>query len=69
MAAPLTAVEKQWLLAVSRGPLGRSAAERRMPRAVCDSLLAQRLVRFRGELLEITPKGEIVAGMLRALTP
>jgi hypothetical protein len=68
VAAPLTAEEKQWLLAVSRGPLGRLAANKSIPRQVCESLVAQRLVRFRNDVLEITAKGEIVAGMLRSLS-
>lgn len=68
MAAPLTADEKQWLLAVSRGPLGRIAVSKSVPREVCDALVAQRLVRFRNDVLEITAKGEIVAGMLRSLS-
>jgi hypothetical protein len=68
VAAPLSAEEKQWLLAISRGPLARSAIDKRLPQQICDSLMRQRLVRFQDDRLEITSKGEIVAGMLRALS-
>ena len=62
----LTGDEMQWLLAISRGPLSREAAERRMPDAVRDSLIVRSLARWKVGSLEITSHGEEAVARLRA---
>lgn len=62
----LTGDEAQWLLAISRGPLSREAAERRMPGPVRDSLITRSLARWKLGFLEITAHGEDAVTRLRA---
>lgn len=62
----LTGDEVQWLLAISRGPLSREAADRRMPREVRESLIAKSLARWKIGFLEITSNGEAAVARLRA---
>ena len=63
----LTGDELQWLLAISRGPLSKEAADRRMPSGVRDSLIAKSLARWKLGSLEITTIGEASVARLRAV--
>ena len=45
--ARLTNEERQWLQTMSRGPLVRLSAERRVPAPVLESLLEKRLVKWK----------------------
>lgn len=63
----LTHVEKQWLLAVSRGPLKKESAERCIPMNILQRLIAIRLVRWELDSLSITAKGESAAMLLRSM--
>ena len=63
----LTEAEKKWLLAISRGPLKKTAAERSIPREIVDVLVAKRLVHWNIDSLFMTAKGEIAVALLRSL--
>ncbi|HEY2396341.1 MAG TPA: hypothetical protein VGH81_10240 [Rudaea sp.] len=63
----LTEAEKRWLLAISRGPLKKTAAERSIPQAIVDMLIAKRLVHWDIDSLLMTTKGEIAVALLRSL--
>ena len=62
----LTGEEMQWLLAISRGPLSREAADRRVPGGVRDTLIAKGLARWKLGSFEITPGGEMSVARRRA---
>ena len=62
----LTGEEVQWLLAISRGPLSKEAAERRVPGGVRDSLVAKGLARWKLGSFEITSSGEASVAQRRA---
>jgi hypothetical protein len=62
----MTSEEVQWLLAISRGPLSKEAADRRVPDGVRDSLVAKGLARWRLETFEITSSGEATVARRRA---
>jgi hypothetical protein len=62
----LTGEEVQWLLAISRGPLSKEAADRRVPSGVRDALLAKGLARWKLGSFEITPGGEMSVARRRA---
>ena len=62
----LTQAEAQWLLAIVRGPLRKSAAERSMPEQVRESLLDKGFIRWKVGFVEITPKGSVEAGRVRS---
>ena len=62
----LTGEEMQWLLAISRGPLSREAADRRVPGGVRDTLIAKGLARWKLGSFEITPDGEASVARRRA---
>ena len=60
----LTPEEREWLLAVKRGPIVKLSAERRVPGAVLQSLLDKRLVRWKNgfadvSLLVVTERGAL----------
>ncbi len=55
----LTGEELQWLLAISRGPLSKDAADRRVPSGVRDALIAKGLARWKLGSFEITAGGEV----------
>lgn len=68
----LTGEERQWLLAVRRGPLVKLSAVRRVPAAVLQSLLDKRLVRWKNgfadvSLLVVTERGALASD--RSATP
>ena len=63
----LTSGEKQWLLAISRGPITQAAAERSIPIGILDHLIAKRLVAWQTDLLAITTKGQSAVALLRSL--
>ncbi|HEY0726061.1 MAG TPA: hypothetical protein VGD41_19135 [Pyrinomonadaceae bacterium] len=65
-AHELTGEELQWLLAISRGPLSREAADRRVPSRVRDALIAKGLARWKLGSFEITPGGEMSVARRRA---
>jgi len=62
----LTSEEMQWLLAISRGPLSREAADRRVPGHVRDSLIARGLARWTLGSFGITASGEASVARRRA---
>ncbi len=62
----LTGEEVQWLLAISRGPLSKEAADRRVPAAVRDSLITKGLARWKLGFFEIAPGGEASVARRRA---
>jgi hypothetical protein len=62
----LTGEEVQWLLAISRGPLSKEAADRRVPAGVRDSLMSKGLARWKLGSFEITPGGETSVARRRA---
>jgi len=62
----LSSDEVQWLHAISRGPLSKEAAERRVPGGVRDSLIAKGLARWKLGSFEITPDGEASVARRRA---
>jgi hypothetical protein len=62
----LTGEEMQWLLAISRGPLSKEAADRRVPGGVRDALIAKGLARWKLGSFEITPGGEMSVARRRA---
>jgi hypothetical protein len=62
----MTSEEVQWLLAISRGPLSKEAADRRVPDGVRDSLVAKGLARWRLGTFEITSSGEATVARRRA---
>ncbi len=62
----LTAEEVQWLLAISRGPLSKEAADRRVPHNVRDSLIAKGLARWKLGSFEITSSGTASVAQRRA---
>jgi len=62
----LTGEEVQWLLAISRGPLSKEAADRRVPGGVRDSLIAKGLARWKLGFFEISPGGEASVARRRA---
>jgi len=66
-SSDLTKGERQWLLAISRGPIRRVIAERSIPVEVLDSLIARRLACWESEILSITSKGKNVVALLRSL--
>jgi len=66
-SSDLTKGERQWLLAISRGPVKRAAAERSVPVEVLDQLIARRLVCWEADLLSITSKGNSVVALLRSM--
>jgi len=65
-ADDLTAEEMQWLLAISRGPLSKEAADRRVPGGVRESLTAKGLARWKLGSFEITSIGEASVARRRA---
>ena len=62
----LTSEEVQWLLAISRGPLSKEAADRRVPAGVRDSLIAKGLARWKLGSFEITSSGTASVAQWRA---
>jgi hypothetical protein len=62
----LTSEEMQWLLAISRGPLSKEAADRRVPGGVRAALIAKGLARWKLGFFEITPGGEVSVARRRA---
>ena len=62
----MTGEEVQWLLAISRGPLSKDAADRRVPSGVRDSLIAKGLARWKLGFFEITPGGKMSVAQRRA---
>jgi len=62
----LSGEEMQWLLAISRGPLSKEAAERRVPGGVREALIAKCLARWKLGSFEITPGGEVSVTRRRA---
>lgn len=66
-AHDLPADELQWLLAISRGPLSKEAADRRVPTGVRDSLIAKSLARWKLGSLEITLTGLAAVARLRSV--
>jgi hypothetical protein len=62
----LSGDELQWLLAISRGPLSKEAADRRMPRDIRDALIAKSLAHWKLGALEITSVGEASVARVRA---
>jgi hypothetical protein len=62
----LTGEEMQWLPAISRGPLSKEAADRRVPGGVRDTLIAKGLARWKLGSFEITPGGEMSVARRRA---
>ena len=62
----LTGEEMQWLLAISRGPLSKEAADRRVPGGVRDALIAKGLARWKLGSFEITSVGEMSVARRRA---
>jgi hypothetical protein len=63
----LSKSEKQWLLAISRGPIRKAAAELSMPVTIIDRLISQRLLRWEAGFLAITAKGESAVALLRSM--
>lgn len=61
----LTTGERQWLLAISRGPLSKAAIDRSLPKAILESLIDKRLVRWSIGLLEVTSIGMATAESMR----
>jgi len=62
----MTGEEVQWLLAISRGPLSKDAADRRVPSGVRDVLLARGLARWKLGSFEITSSGKASVARRRA---
>ena len=63
--------ERQWLLAIERGPMTKSAADGSVPAQIRDSLIDKKLVQWKYgflevALLEITSRGQAEAQRLRA---
>lgn len=63
----LTYPDRQWLLAISRGPVKRESAERSIPVDVLAQLIARRLVCWEADALAITSKGNNVVALLRSM--
>jgi hypothetical protein len=62
----MTVGERQWLLAVSRGPMHRTAVDLSIPKGIIELLIAKRLVRWESDALEITASGEGAVAELRS---
>ena len=63
----LTKVEKQWLLAISRGPISRAAAEQNIPVETVELLIARRLLCWDAGFLAMTTKGQSAVALLRSM--